>query len=196
MYRALAFKALRAGTPLDDAESLLHLTRTTRINLQPNKEGNRVLLDGVDVTSEIRAADVTAAASRVSVHGAVREWMVAAQRAMVRDSEYGIVMEGRDIGTVVFPHAEVKLFLDASLEARGDRRFIQQEGAGRTKEAVLQEMGDRDNRDRSREQSPLAVASDAILIDTTTLSLVQVLSETERIVSQCLATAHPSDGRN
>ena len=126
MYRALAQKAMRLGLDLDDAGAVTALTASTRIVLEPGASGNRVLLDGEDVTATLREPAVTAAASRVSVHPAVRAWMVAEQRAMGAQSASGVVMEGRDIGVVVFPNAAVTIFLDASVEARGDRRFPQQ----------------------------------------------------------------------
>ena len=187
MYRALALKALRGNIPADDLKAMVELTRTTSIVLEPGAGGNRVILDGADVTGEIRTPEVTAAASCVSVHGPVREWMVAAQRELRHAAPSGVVMEGRDIGTVVFPGADIKFFLDASLDARGDRRYQQQGGAGETCEAVVSEMQERDSRDRSREQSPLVAAKDAICIDTTQLSLDQVLSMTERLVAEHLA---------
>ena len=186
MYRALALKAQRTGTPLDDADAVLALTTSTHIKLEPNDSGNRVLLDGGEVTGELRTPEVTAAASRVSVHGPVREWMVRAQRSLGLSSPWGVVMEGRDIGTVVFPDAAVKFFLDASVEARGDRRFAQQP-TGESRDAVVNEMRDRDSRDRTREQSPLVPAHDAVLLDTTSLSLQQVLDQTEALVRERLA---------
>ena len=181
MYRALALKALRTGTAVDDADAVLALTVSTHIELQPGDGGNFVLLDGEQVTADLRTPEVTAAASHVSVHGAVREWMVRAQRSLGLASPAGVVMEGRDIGTVVFPEAAVKLFLDASVEARGDRRFAQQP-EGESREAVVSEMRDRDSRDRTRAQSPLVPADDAVLLDTTTLSLEQVLAKAEALV--------------
>jgi cytidylate kinase len=189
MYRALALKTLRCGIAVDDADAILLLTRSTRIALEPGDTGNRVLLDGAEVTGELRTPEITAAASRVSVHGPVREWMVEAQRALGNASPSGVVMEGRDIGTVVFPAAPVKIFLDASVEARGDRRFAQQPASAETKETLLREMQDRDMRDRSREQSPLKPASDAIILDTSGLSLDQVLERTEALVSAKLPKA-------
>jgi cytidylate kinase len=186
MYRALALKALRSGTAQDDCDAVLALTRETHIVLEPREGGNRVLLDGVDVTSDLRAPEVTTAASHVSVHGPVRAWMVSAQRAMGRSSASGIVMEGRDIGTVVFPDAAVKIFLDASVEARGDRRFAQAPAASGSREAVLNDMRERDSRDRTRVQSPLKPAEDAVHLDTTTLSLDEVLQRTEALVAQHL----------
>ncbi len=186
MYRALALKAVRLGIACEDSAAVEALTHTTGITLHPGPTGNRVLLDGEDVTGSTRTPEITAAASRVSVHGPIREWMVAAQRALGQSSPCGIVMEGRDIGTVVFPRADIKIFLDASLEARGDRRFAQQPGAEESRAAVMNDMQDRDTRDRSREQSPLVPASDATLLDTTTLSLDQVLSRTEDLVTRAL----------
>lgn len=187
MYRALALKALHSGTAVDDGDAVLLLTRSTHITLEPGDGGNRVLLDGLEVTSDLRNPEVTAAASRVSVHGPVREWMVAAQRALGLAAPSGVVMEGRDIGTVVFPQAPVKIFLDASVEARGDRRFAQQPAAAENKETLLREMRDRDSRDRSREQSPLKPADDAVILDTTGLSLDQVLERTEALVAARLS---------
>jgi cytidylate kinase len=184
MYRALALKALRSGTAMDDGDAVLALTQSTRIVLEPQPDGNRVLLDGVEVTDELRVPEVTAAASHVSVHGPVRAWMVTAQRALGLGAETGVVMEGRDIGTVVFPDAAVKIFLDASAEARGDRRYAQQPTASESREALVSEMQARDSRDRSREQSPLRPADDAVLLDTTGLSVDEVLQRTEALVAQ------------
>ena len=123
MYRALALKAIENDFSFDEEEPLLALALSTRIELQPQLEGNRVLLDGMDVSRRIREPDVTSAASRVSVHPHLRAWMVEQQRAL--GAQGGVVMEGRDIGTKVFPDAEVKIFLDAAPEVRGDRRYRQ-----------------------------------------------------------------------
>src|SRR4029077_18315125 len=127
MYRALAFKAIERGIPLEDGAKMAALAQQSRIELVPRAEGNRVLLDGADVTERLRSQEVTDAASKVSVHPAGREWMVAAQRKIGAGG--GIVMEGRDIGTKVFPDAEVKIFLDAAPEIRGTRRFLQSPAA-------------------------------------------------------------------
>ena len=110
MYRALALKAIESDTSFDEEEPLLALASSTRIELQPQMEGNRVLVDGSDVSRRIREPDVTSAASRVSVHPRLRAWMVEQQRAL--GAKGGVVMEGRDIGTKVFPDAEVKIFLE------------------------------------------------------------------------------------
>jgi len=181
MYRALALKALRSGTPVTDGRAMLILTDSTRITLEPGEGGNRVLLDGTDVTSQLRTPEVTQAASYVSVHGPVRAWMVHAQRSLGLSSPQGVVMEGRDIGTVVFPDAAVKIFLDASVEARGDRRFAQHPAA-EPKEEVLREMRERDQRDRERTESPLRPAEDAIIIDTTRMPITEVVDVVASLV--------------
>jgi CMP/dCMP kinase len=197
MYRALALKAIENDLDFDDEKPLLELAEATRIRLEPQMEGNRVLLDGLDVSRRIRDTDVTAAASRVSVHPRLRAWMVLQQRAL--GNKGGVVMEGRDIGTAVFPDAEVKIFLDASPEVRGDRRYRQvslppdpddEPVAPHTptpeeiadQEKIFREMKERDERDRNRAQSPLRPASDAVILDSTTLTLDQVLEQAEHIV--------------
>ncbi len=209
MYRALALKAIEGDYAFDEEEPLLTLAETTRIVLEPQLEGNRVLLDGLDVSRRVRDTDVTAAASRVSVHPKLRAWMVAQQRTLGAGG--GVVMEGRDIGTAVFPDAEVKIFLDAAPEVRGNRRFRQaaptevttarqtqsrQEPASEnaeqqrvTRQAILDEMRERDLRDRNRAESPLRPASDAIILDSTAMTLEDVLARAEQIV---LAHLHPA----
>jgi cytidylate kinase len=189
MYRALALKAIENDLDFDEAEPLVALCRTTTIRLEPTREGNRVLLDGMDVSRRIREGDVTAAASRVSVHPAVRAWMVAQQRAL--GALGGVVMEGRDIGTAVFPDAEVKIFLDAAPEVRGNRRFRQVAAnvLEATEAGVLAEMQARDARDRNRAESPLRPAEDAILVDSTGLSLDGVLARCESLVQSWLDRA-------
>jgi cytidylate kinase len=189
MYRALALLALARNVSLDDEAQLLSLAQGSRIELQPGADGNRVLLDGEDVSQRIRQADVTEAASRVSVHPRVRQWMVDRQREM--GAEGGVVMEGRDIGTKVFPHAEVKIFLEASPEVRAMRRLQQQNG-DRTDAAALQaiaeEIRQRDQRDRTRAASPLVAAPDAVTLDSSALSI-------ERVVEQVLELVQSKMGR-
>ncbi len=176
MYRAFALKALESGVDMDDAAGLERLARETVIALEPAAAGNRVLLDGREVTGRIRDAEVTRGASRVSVHPAIRAWMVGLQRSLGRNSR--VVMEGRDIGTVVFPHADLKFFLDASPEARSQRRYEQTDPAVRTvhaSESIAKELRERDERDRNRAESPLRAADDAIVIDSTSMTLEEVL---------------------
>jgi CMP/dCMP kinase len=151
------------------------------IQLKPCGEGNRVLLDGRDVSQRIREADVTAAASQVSLHPAVRQIMVARQRELGKDG--GVVMEGRDIGTAVFPNADVKVFLDADASIRAERRLRQNgSSSNEGREQVLAELAARDERDRTRSASPLVPAPDAVHIDTTHKSIDEVVAEVEGIV--------------
>lgn len=182
MYRALALKAIENDLPFDDEAVLMDLAQYTRLALEPQAEGNRVFLDGVDVSRRVRDVDVTEAASKVSVHPALRAWMVTQQRKL--GERGGVVMEGRDIGTAVFPDAEVKIFLDAAPEVRGNRRFRQRpEHQGKvTEEAVLRELRERDARDRNRAESPLKPAEDAVVLDSTAMTLDEVLAAAEAIV--------------
>ncbi len=183
MYRALALKAIENDVDLDDETVIAKLMANTRIQLLPTKDGNRVRLDGADVTRRLRDEDVTLAASRVSIHPLVRRWMVDEQRKL--GTQGGVVMEGRDIGTVVFPDAEVKLFLDAAPEVRGNRRFQQAPAQPTiTEESVLREIRDRDERDRSRAVSPLVAAKDAVVIDSTNMSLDEVIAAAEAVVAK------------
>lgn len=187
MYRALALKAIEGDVGFDEEETLLALAETSFITLQPQLEGNRVLLDGVDVSHRVREKDVTAAASQVSVHPRLRAWMVTQQRKL--GERGGVVMEGRDIGTAVFPDAEVKIFLDAAPEVRGNRRYRQVGSAEVpvTEAAVILEMKERDARDRDRAESPLRPADDAVILDSTSMTLAQVLVAAEDIVRSHLA---------
>src|SRR3984893_4696447 len=179
MYRALARKAIENDLAFDEEAPLLDLAKNTSIALEPQVEGNRVLLDGHDVSRRIRDQDVTSGASQVSIHPHLREWMVEQQRAL--GAAGGVVMEGRDIGTAVFPDAEVKIFLDAAPEVRGNRRYRQgspellaashaappqsaahlapepltPEQKRLAEEAIVHELKERDYRDHHRAESPL-----------------------------------------
>ena len=185
MYRALALKAITSDLSFDDEAALLRLADASKIELQPKIDGNRVLLDGENVSARIREQDVTDAASKVSVHPTVREWMVTRQREM--GAAGGVVMEGRDIGTKVFPDADVKIFLDAAPEVRGQRRFQQHQlGSSQQEAAVIAEMRERDQRDRSRVTSPLEAAPDATIIDSTAMTLEEVIARTETIIDEKL----------
>ena len=179
MYRALALKAIRSDVSFDDEAALLALAKNSDIRLEPTSEGNRVLLDGMDVSQRLREQDVTDAASRVSVHPAVRAWMVARQREMGEGG--GVVMEGRDIGSKVFPDADVKIFLDAHPEIRQSRRILQRSGVSREQaEKMAADLLERDRRDRTR----LAPASDAVIIDSSDLSLDEVVGRIERLIAE------------
>ena len=182
MYRAFALKALRNSISLDDSLELERLAAETLIRLEPGEQENRVLLDDEDVTGLIRNQTVTDAASRVSVFPTIRAWMVRLQQQLA--AEGGVVMEGRDIGTVVFPHAEVKIFLDAAPEVRGLRRFDQLGPAPAVQpEEVIRELRARDERDRNRPNSPLRPAVDAVLLDSTHMTLEQAVAAAESIVA-------------
>jgi len=184
MYRALALKAIKSDTSFDDEAALLKLAHESRIALDPSIGGNCVMLDGRDVSARIRERDVTEAASRVSVHPKVREWMVARQRELGING--GVVMEGRDIGTKVFPDADVKIFLDADPVVREQRRLEQQKVHGPSATTIAAELRERDLRDRTRAVSPLVAAPDAVLIDSTRLSEDEVLDKIEELVNKKL----------
>lgn len=181
MYRALALKAIEKDISLDDQAELVRLAERSRIKLEPTLGGNRTMLDGQDVSSRIRERDVTEAASRLSVHSKVRAWMVEHQRAMGTGG--GVVMEGRDIGTKVFPDADLKIFLDADPVVREQRRMQQQKIRGEVAASVAAELRERDHRDRTRANSPLVPAEDAVVIDSTAMSEDQVLQKIEELVA-------------
>ncbi|HEX8926414.1 MAG TPA: (d)CMP kinase [Terriglobales bacterium] len=187
MYRALGLKAIESNTFLGDGPQLRALAENSTIDLEPTPSGNRVLLDGRDVSVRIREQDVTDAASRASTHPELREWMVNRQREMGAGG--GVIMEGRDIGTVVFPNAEVKIFLDADQSVRANRRLIQNNASGDANAAakVLADMAERDRRDSTRAVAPLTPAVDAIHIDSSHMTLEQVIAEAEKIVENKLA---------
>jgi cytidylate kinase len=184
MYRALALKAIDHDLSLDDEAALVKLAEDSRIQLEPTIGGNRTLLDGRDISSRIRERDVTEAASRVSVHPKVRAWMVARQREMGAGG--GVVMEGRDIGTKVFPDADLKIFLDADPVVREQRRMEQQKIKGEVAASVAADLRERDRRDRTRAASPLQAAEDAVVIDSTKLNEDQVLAQVEELVRRRL----------
>src|SRR5262252_5727970 len=194
MYRALALKAIEWDVSFDDEKALRKLAEQARIGLEPTIGGNRVLLDGRDVSTRIRDRDVTEAASRVSVHPAVREWMVARQQEMGKDG--GVVMEGRDIGTKVFPNADLKVFRDADSVVREQRRLDQQKIKGVSAESMAADLRERDRRDRTRAASPLVPAEDAVVIDSTNLSEDQVLRQIEERVETKQNAEAKRDRRN
>lgn len=180
LYRAVALWALRLGTDLTDMYRLTQLATEAKIELLP--ENGRVLLNGEDVTEAIRAPQVSDAASKISVIPGVRRALLPVQRAIAQQSS--IVMEGRDIGSVVFPEAQVKIFLDADPAERAQRRTRErgQEGEKANTTLVAGELQVRDQRDRTRAEAPLVQAPDAELVDTTGLSLEQVENVVLRLV--------------
>ncbi len=175
MYRAVALKALRLGMDINDPIVMAMLAEATDIQLQQQGDGSvRVFLDGEDVTEAIRTPEVSEASSIVSAHEGVRK--VLAERQKVMAELGGVVMEGRDIQTVIAPDAEVKIFLTASLEERAKRRWLelQQKGISVSYEEVLQEVKERDERDKTRAIAPLRKAPDAVEIDTTGMTPEEV----------------------
>ncbi|GIU75091.1 MAG: cytidylate kinase [Bryobacteraceae bacterium] len=181
MYRAIALWAKRLGVSWDDAPRLEQLARESRIELA---SGGRVILNGEDVSEAIRDPDISEGASRVSAIPGVRRALVAKQQQMGREAS--VVMEGRDIGTVVFPQAEVKIFLDATPEERARRRLkdLAARGIEADFAAVLAEMKRRDERDSTRADSPLRQAPDAIYVDSTGMSEDEVEQALLKIVRE------------
>jgi cytidylate kinase len=185
MYRAVALKALQRNISLEDEAAVEALTRETHIELKaptPDQATaglkNRVFLDGREVTLEIRSSAVAQAASRLATIAGVRQVLVAEQQRAGQGG--GVVMEGRDIGTVVFPNAELKIFLEASPAVRAERRWMEHQEKGEllTIEEVFAEVRARDKRDRERKVSPLVRAADAVLVDNTAMDA----EETARLI--------------
>jgi CMP/dCMP kinase len=180
IYRAVALWAIRLNVDLHDLHRLEQLAKEAKIELAANN--GRITLNGEDITEAIRDPRVSEAASKVSAVPGVRRALLAIQRSMAEQNS--VVMEGRDIGSVVFPHARVKIFLDADPHERARRRALEreEEGQGADFEAVSGELRARDERDRHRSESPLVQAPDAELVDTTGLSLEQVEQAVLRVV--------------
>ena len=172
-FRAIALKALRSGIDLDDEAALVEMAEDTEIAFAGD-HSERILLDGHDVSEAIREEPLSRASSRVAVHPKLRGVLVALWRRIGEDG--GVVLEGRDIGTAVFPRAELKFFLDADQKQRARRRFSERSGEkGITLDRVADDLARRDDSDRSREHSPLRRAPDAIHVDTTHLTPEQTL---------------------
>jgi len=182
MYRAVGLWALRAQVDMADVHRLEQLAQAARIELEP--ASSKVLLNGEDVSEAIRTPEVSQAASRVSTIGGVRRAMVEEQRRMA--AQASVVMEGRDIGTVVFPDAEIKIFLDADQAVRADRRVreVAETGARVDSEEMARQIRERDQRDRTRLEAPLVQAPDAIYVDSTGLTIDQVEETILRIIRE------------
>ncbi|WP_336825173.1 (d)CMP kinase [Sporosarcina sp. USHLN248] len=177
MYRALTHKALQLGIDMDSDRDLSKLLEETDIQLLPNRDGQAVIIDGKDCTEVIRSQEVTANVSQVAAHTNVRKMMVAKQRDLA--AGIGVVMDGRDIGTAVLPNADLKIFMTASVEERADRRYIenQRRGIQTSLAQLIADIKERDRADSEREVSPLKQAEDAILLDTTSLSIEEVADQ-------------------
>jgi CMP/dCMP kinase len=185
MYRSVTLKALRLGVDAGEPERLIELARSADIRLVVRPDGQRVLLDGEDVTEAIRSAEVTSHVSGISAVSGVRSVLMEHQRRMADNK--GVVMDGRDIGTSVLPTAEVKVFLTASVRVRAERRMMEIAGKqeGVTLESLMESIAKRDKLDSEREVSPLRRAEDAVLIDTSALNIHQVA---DRILELCRTT--------
>ena len=181
MYRALALKALRDGVDLTDEDRMAQLVPLTEIDLAERAGTLQVFLDGEEVSASIRTPEVSQMASRVSALGVVRQRMLELQRAVGRRGS--VVAEGRDIGTVVFPEADVKIYLDASVKERARRRFDELRAAGGpvSLEETRREMEERDRRDSERDLAPLRQAADALAIDSSSLNADEVA---ERVIGE------------
>jgi cytidylate kinase len=190
MYRAFAVKVAEADVSADDEDAVGRLVSETEIDLVPADEDVRVMLDGEDVTDRLRTPTISELSSRLAEFPDVRSRLGELQRQVA--SRKSIVAEGRDTGTVVFPDAAAKIFLDASLEERAARRWREmvERGVPTTKEAVLEDLERRDRRDREREIAPLTPAADSIVIDTTELSLAEQVKK----VLEAVHARHPQFG--
>jgi len=187
MYRALTLKALRTSTDLDSEQAIANLLKDSTIELVPAENGQRVLLDGEDVSEEIRFPNISANVSKVAAHAAMRAIMVDLQHDMA--ARGGVVMDGRDIGTAVLPQAELKVFMSATVEERARRRFEDnnKRGIESSIEQLQQEIALRDKMDSEREASPLVQAEDAIFLDTTTLSIDEAADAILKLASERMA---------
>jgi len=183
LYRAIAWKMLRETVSLTDHERVASLLQTTSVHMQFHNGSMQVLVDGVDVSGELRTPDVTSAASVISAVPAVRDWLLPVQRQIAQRGS--VVAEGRDIGTKVFPTASVKFFLDADATVRAERRHRELVAAGHTGgiETTYQNLSGRDMRDRNRAIAPLVPAADARPIDTSQLNIEQVVDRMMAAVS-------------
>ncbi len=187
MYRAVALKARRIGADLDDAEALEAVAKGCLISFKKVGGDNRTILDGEDVSEAIRTPEISLLTSRVSAVPGVRKALVEIQRAMGKEG--GVIMDGRDVGTVIFPDTPFKFFLDASLEIRGKRRHLElkEKGTDIADEAsTIREMAERDDADFSREEAPLVKAEDAIYIDTSLMAQKEVAAQIEQAVCDAL----------
>jgi len=177
MYRALTHKAIRSDIDMGSDKELADLLLDTEILLIPDEGGQAVWVDGIDCSEAIRSQQVTGAVSLVASHPTVRKMMVEKQRALANES--GVVMDGRDIGTEVLPHADLKIFMTASVDERAERRFQENERRGihSSLESLKEDIERRDRADSEREVSPLKKAEDAILVDTTSMSIDDVVDK-------------------
>jgi cytidylate kinase len=182
LYRAVGLKAIQSEIDLDDQITIGKMLESTQVSLEPTASGQHTFLDEEDVSEAIRSQEVGAAASAVSKLSEVRCFLLGIQQEMGRQG--GIVLDGRDIGTVVFPDAEIKFFLSADPQERARRRFkeLREKGIAIEYAAVLKESGERDKADTSRTEAPLTIADDAFRIDSSTKNIEETVAEMIRII--------------
>ena len=182
MYRALTLKVLNNKINLNDEKSITSLLKDTKIDFKAIKDGQLVFLDGIDVTNEIRSTEVSQSVSYIAQLAEVRKQLVVRQQLL--SENHSVVMDGRDIGTTVLPDAEIKVFLIASVEERAQRRHDENIKKGFESDLALlkKEIADRDHRDETRKESPLVQAEDAISIDTTSLTIEEVVNKITKLV--------------
>ncbi len=184
IYRSLGYLALKNGIPLDDEDRLAELAASMELSLEKGPSGTKVILNGEDVSSKIRTEEIGQAASSVSRHPKVRQALLELQRSFARKGS--LVAEGRDTGTVVFPNAHVKVFLTASPEVRAQRRYreLKEKGEEADYQAILESIVRRDRQDSSREVAPLKPAEDAVVIDTSELTVEEVVDRVLKLVEE------------
>jgi cytidylate kinase len=189
LYRTVALSARRHGIDTADDPALAALLGRIRISFKAAGEDNRVYLDGEDVSKEIRTPEISLLASAVSARPVVREGLLGLQRRLALEAPVGAVLEGRDIGTVVFPDADLKFFLEANPDVRARRRYEElfQKGSESSLDAVLADQTKRDRDDSSRAVAPLKAADDAVRVDTSGLPLSEVVQQLERLIRERLA---------
>ncbi|HZX42147.1 MAG TPA: (d)CMP kinase [Myxococcaceae bacterium] len=189
LYRTVALAARREGIATPDDAGLSALLGRIRISFRAVGDENRVYLDGEDVSSEIRTPEISLLASAVSARPVVREGLLGLQRRLALEAPVGAVLEGRDIGTVVFPDADLKFFLEANADVRARRRYEElfQKGAESTLDAVLADQTKRDRDDASRAVAPLKPAEDAVRVDSSGLPLSEVVQRLERSIRERMA---------
>ena len=177
IYRILGLAATDAGIELDDIKALVALSNSLDLRFPYNAQGTEIMLNGVSVGDQLRTQAVADAASQVAVHPPVRDALMGLQRRQARDP--GLVGDGRDLGTIVFPDANLKIFLDASVEVRAERRYLELIQSGQTVErsAILRDLEIRDVRDRTRKVAPLVPADDAYVIDSSDKTAAQVVAD-------------------
>ena len=177
IYRILGLAATDAGIELDDIEALVALSNSLDLRFPYNAQGTEIMLNGVSVGDQLRTQAVADAASQVAVHPPVRDALMGLQRRQARDP--GLVGDGRDLGTIVFPDANLKIFVDASVEVRAERRYLELIQSGQTVErsAILRDLEIRDVRDRTRKVAPLVPADDAYVIDSSDKTAAQVVAD-------------------